>query len=174
MVRTVLAVRHPVVHAPRFEPPLHPTEHLNAGLPNGKAALTLADVRTLQETLARFKSVGVDPAEFSLPQGYRTLQSRYCTSIVHRSRENLLQYRIIYARGLKDAHQVEGLQDQAQLMLQQHVKTQHPTHPFRFGRLLLMLPSLRYVPSERVEGMFFHRTIGNTSMEKLLCDMFKC
>ncbi|CAL1265398.1 unnamed protein product [Larinioides sclopetarius] len=113
-----------------------PTEHLNAGLPNGKAALTLADVRTLQETLARFKSVD--------------------------------------ARGLKDAHQVEGLQDQAQLMLQQHVKTQHPTHPFRFGRLLLMLPSLRYVPSDRVEGMFFHRTIGNTSMEKLLCDMFKC
>lgn len=42
-----------------------PTEHLNAGLPNGKAALTLADVRTLQETLARFKSVGVDPAEFA-------------------------------------------------------------------------------------------------------------
>ncbi|KAF8794245.1 photoreceptor-specific nuclear receptor-like isoform X2 [Argiope bruennichi] len=131
-----------------------PTEHLNAGLPNGKAALTLADVRTLQETLARFKSVGVDPAEFACLKAIALFKAD--------------------ARGLKDAHQVEGLQDQAQLMLQQHVKTQHPTHPFRFGRLLLMLPSLRYVPSDRVEGMFFHRTIGNTSMEKLLCDMFKC
>ncbi|XP_054715540.1 photoreceptor-specific nuclear receptor-like [Uloborus diversus] len=137
-------------------PPLFtPAEHLGTGhLPNGKAALTLADVRTLQETLARFKAVGVDPAEFACLKAIALFKAD--------------------ARGLKDAHQVEGLQDQAQLMLQQHVKTQHPTHPFRFGRLLLMLPSLRYVPSERVEGMFFHRTIGNTSMEKLLCDMFKC
>ncbi|XP_035225280.1 photoreceptor-specific nuclear receptor-like isoform X2 [Stegodyphus dumicola] len=140
----------PLESSPLFTP----TEHLNAGLPNGKAALTLADVRTLQETLARFKSVGVDPAEFACLKAIALFKAD--------------------ARGLKDAHQVEGLQDQAQLMLQQHVKTQHPTHPFRFGRLLLMLPSLRYVPSDRVEGMFFHRTIGNTSMEKLLCDMFKC
>lgn len=69
---------------------------------------------------------------------------------------------------------MEALQDQAQLMLQQHVKTQHPTHPVRFGRLLLMLPSLRYVPADRVEALYFQRTIGNTPMEKLLCDMFKC
>ncbi len=42
-----------------------------------------------------------------------------------------------------------------------------------FGRLLLMLPLLRLVSSERVENIFFRRTIGNTPMEKLLCDMFK-
>lgn len=36
-----------------------------------------------------------------------------------------------------------------------------------------MLPALRYVPAERIEAIFFHRTIGNTPMEKLLCDMFK-
>lgn len=43
----------------------------------------------------------------------------------------------------------------------------------RFGKLLLLLPSLRFVNSERIELLFFHRTIGNTPMEKLLCDMFK-
>lgn len=43
----------------------------------------------------------------------------------------------------------------------------------RFGRLLLLLPSLHFVSSERIELLFFHRTIGNTPMEKLLCDMFK-
>lgn len=37
-----------------------------------------------------------------------------------------------------------------------------------------MLPSLRYVPADRVEALYFQRTIGNTPMEKLLCDMFKC
>lgn len=43
----------------------------------------------------------------------------------------------------------------------------------RFGKLLLLLPALRFISSERVELLFFRRTIGNTPMEKLLCDMFK-
>lgn len=45
--------------------------------------------------------------------------------------------------------------------------------PIRFGKLLLLSPSLRFISSERIELLFFHRTIGNTPMEKLLCDMFK-
>uniref|UniRef100_A0A3Q4AZ86 Photoreceptor-specific nuclear receptor n=1 Tax=Mola mola TaxID=94237 RepID=A0A3Q4AZ86_MOLML len=46
-------------------------------------------------------------------------------------------------------------------------------HTLKLGKLLLLLPSLRFVNSERIELLFFHRTIGNTPMEKLLCDMFK-
>ena len=45
-------------------PLLSATDHAQ-NAPNGKAASTLADVRTLQEVLARFKSVQVDPAEFA-------------------------------------------------------------------------------------------------------------
>ena len=44
---------------------------------------------------------------------------------------------------------------------------------FRFGRLLLVLPLLRLVPSDRIENVFFRRTIGNTPMERVLSDMFK-
>lgn len=36
-----------------------------------------------------------------------------------------------------------------------------------------MIPSLKFVPSDRVEKIFFGRTIGSVPMEKLLCDMFK-
>ena len=36
-----------------------------------------------------------------------------------------------------------------------------------------MLPLLRLVPSDHIEAIFFRPTIGNTPMEKLLCDMFK-
>lgn len=45
--------------------------------------------------------------------------------------------------------------------------------PLRFGKLLLLLPSLRFITAERIELLFFRKTIGNTPMEKLLCDMFK-
>jgi len=46
-------------------------------------------------------------------------------------------------------------------------------YQYRFGKLLLLLVSLRFVSSEKIGIIYFHRTIGNTPMEKLLCDLFK-
>ncbi|GFS18476.1 photoreceptor-specific nuclear receptor [Elysia marginata] len=112
-----------------------------------------SDMRILQDVMNRFKAVQVDPAEFACLKAIVLFKSD--------------------ARSLKDPHQVESLQDQAQVMLGQHIRGQHPTQPFRFGRLLLVLPTLRYVPSDRIERLFFGRTLGNTPMEKILCDMFK-
>lgn len=77
------------------------------------------------------------------------------------------------SRGLKDPAQIENLQDQAQVMLAQHCRGQFPAQIARFGRLLLMLPLLRTVGSLRIESIYFQRTIGNTPMEKVLCDMYK-
>lgn len=80
---------------------------------------------------------------------------------------------IAETRGLKDSSQIENLQDQAQVMLGQHARVNQPSSPARFGRLLLLLPLLRTVPASRVELIYFHKTIGNTPMEKVLCDMYK-
>ncbi|CAH1796527.1 unnamed protein product [Owenia fusiformis] len=128
------------------------TDHAQ-NAPNGKTAATLSDVRVLQEIMNRFKVIQVDPAEFA------------CLKAIVLFKPD--------TRGLKDPQQVENLQDQAQVMLGQHIRAQHPTQPVRFGRLLLILPSLRFVLPPRMEHIFFTRTIGNTPMEKLLCDMFK-
>ncbi|KOX79003.1 Photoreceptor-specific nuclear receptor [Melipona quadrifasciata] len=85
--------------------------------------------------------------------------------------KRLIFYYEVETRGLKDSSQIENLQDQAQVMLGQHARAQQPGSPARFGRLLLLLPLLRTVPASRVELIYFHRTIGNTPMEKVLCDM---
>ena len=83
---------------------------------------------------------------------------------------------------------IENLQDQAQITLAQFTQIHNPTQPtryiekssnfslkfvFSFGRLLLTLPLLRSIPSLFIEKTYFSRTIGNTSMSKLLADMFK-
>lgn len=112
-----------------------------------------ADVRQLHDTLCRFKSVLVDPAEFACLKAIVLFRSE--------------------TRGLKDPAQIENLQDQAQVMLAQHCRGQFPTQIARFGRLLLMLPLLRQVGSHKIESIYFQRTIGNTPMEKVLCDMYK-
>lgn len=61
----------------------------------------------------------------------------------------------------------------SQVMLSEHCRRQFPAPNARFGRLLLMLPLLRVVNSHRIESIYFQRTIGNTPMEKVLCDMYK-
>ncbi|XP_077989479.1 photoreceptor-specific nuclear receptor-like [Glandiceps talaboti] len=134
-------------------PLLTATEQNSNTSVNGKTAAALSDLRVLQELMTRFKAINVDPAEFA------------CMKAIVLFRPD--------TRGLKDPPQVENLQDQAQLMLGQHTRNHHPAQPTRFGRLLLMLPSLRFVCADRIESIFFHHTIGNTPMERLLCDMFK-
>ncbi|XP_033634957.1 photoreceptor-specific nuclear receptor-like isoform X1 [Asterias rubens] len=137
-------------------PILSLSEHaheVGATSPDTKAVAMLSDIRVLREVMARFKSFSVDAAEFA------------CMKAIVLFKPD--------TRGLKDPIQVESLQDQAQVMLGQHVRSQQPTHPSRFGRLLLLLPSLRSISSEKIERIFFRCTIGNTPMERLLCDMFK-
>ncbi|KAG8576310.1 hypothetical protein GDO81_009826 [Engystomops pustulosus] len=120
---------------------------------HGKSFSASVDIRILQETISRFKSLNVDPTEFACMKAVLLFKPE--------------------TRGLKDPEQVENLQDQSQMMLAQHTRSHYPTQPVRFGKLLLLSPSLRFISSERIELLFFHRTIGNTPMEKLLCDMFK-
>lgn len=44
---------------------------------------------------------------------------------------------------------------------------------FRFGRLLLVLPLLRTIGSDKIERIFFANTFGNTSIERIISKMYK-
>ncbi|CAN7982827.1 unnamed protein product [Ixodes pacificus] len=74
--------------------------------------------------------------------------------------------------GLCDVHPVEMLQDQAQCVLGDYIRHKHPRQPTRFGRLLLLLPSLRAISAATVERLFFKDTIGNIPIERILGDMY--
>ncbi|NWS58780.1 NR2E3 protein, partial [Chunga burmeisteri] len=146
----------------------------------GKLLPAALDVRALQETLGRFKALAVDPTEFACMKAVVLFKPGEGTHQhpplrVHPYVPTPARHPLVPAetRGLKDPEQVENLQDQSQVMLGQHNRSHYPGQPVRFGKLLLLLPALRFISSERVELLFFRRTIGNTPMEKLLCDMFK-
>uniref|UniRef100_A0A665W9D9 Nuclear receptor subfamily 2, group E, member 3 n=1 Tax=Echeneis naucrates TaxID=173247 RepID=A0A665W9D9_ECHNA len=127
-------------------PELSPTQQARTSLPT-------ADLRSLEEMFNRFKALAVDPTEFACLKAIVLFKPE--------------------THSLKDPEQVENLQDQSQVLLCQHIHSIYPGQSARFGRLLLLLPSLHSVSSEKVEQLFFQRTIGSTPMEKLLCDMFK-
>uniref|UniRef100_A0A4X2LHW6 Nuclear receptor subfamily 2 group E member 3 n=1 Tax=Vombatus ursinus TaxID=29139 RepID=A0A4X2LHW6_VOMUR len=124
----------------------------------GKLMNAAIETQILQETIARFKSLTVDPTEFACMKALVLFKPG-------RQEPNLDIE--------KSGEGQRNLQDQSQVMLGQHNKMHYPSQPVRFGKLLLLLPSLRFISSDRIELLFFRRTIGNTPMEKLLCDMFK-
>lgn len=71
-----------------------------------------------------------------------------------------------------DVHPVEMLQDQAQCILSDYIRTRLPRQPTRFGRLLLLLPGLKTVRAATVEGLFFKDTVGDTPIHRLVLDMY--
>ncbi|KAF3854858.1 hypothetical protein F7725_022913 [Dissostichus mawsoni] len=127
-------------------PDLSPTHQAKTSLPR-------VDLRVIEEVFNRFKALAVDPTEFACLKAIVLFKPE--------------------TSSLKDPEQVENLQDQSQVLLGQHIHSLYPSQSTRFGRLILLLPSLHSVSSEKIEQLFFHRIIGNTPMEKLLCDMFK-
>uniref|UniRef100_H2LSD9 Photoreceptor-specific nuclear receptor n=1 Tax=Oryzias latipes TaxID=8090 RepID=H2LSD9_ORYLA len=118
-----------------------------------KVSPPTSDLQILEEVFNRFKALTVDPTEFACLKAIVLFKPE--------------------ARSLKDPEQVENLQDQSQVLLGQHIYSAYPNQSTRFGRMLLLLPSLHFVSSAKIGQLFFQRTIGNTPMEKLLCDMFK-
>jgi len=81
--------------------------------------------------------------------------------------------KLIETAGLCDVQPVEMLQDQAQCILSDHVRLRYPRQPTRFGRLLLLLPSLRAIRSATIELLFFKETIGSVPISRLLGDMYQ-
>lgn len=81
-------------------------------------------------------------------------------------------FKLTETGGLHDVQPVEMLQDQAQCILSDHVRLRYARQPTRFGRLLLLLPSLRAIRSVTIEMLFFKETIGNVPVSRLLGDMY--
>ncbi|KAG5679386.1 hypothetical protein PVAND_008954 [Polypedilum vanderplanki] len=115
-------------------------------------ATTLVEIKTIQEILCRFRQLSPDSSEVGCMKAV-ILFSPETTSLC-------------------DVQPVEMLQDQAQCILSDHVRLRYPRQPTRFGRLLLLLPSLRAIRSTSIELLFFKETIGNVPITRLLGDMY--
>lgn len=121
--------------------------------PTDKIVAGMADIRLLQNVVARFKRVQIDSTEYA------------CLKAIVLFKPDL--------RGLRAPHMVERLQDQSQAMLGEYCRSHNPEQQVRFGKLLLMLPSLRSVSPKMIEDLFFRGALDNVPIERMLCDMFK-
>ena len=74
-------------------------------------------------------------------------------------------------RNVRESQFITALQDQAQLTLNKYISVTHGSQPFRFGKLLLLLPLLKTVKARTIEELFFRKTIGETPIERIIFEM---
>ncbi|XP_022081734.1 nuclear receptor subfamily 2 group E member 1-like [Acanthaster planci] len=118
-----------------------------------KLAAVTSEVHVLQEIIAKLHQLQVDATEYACLKGILMFKAD--------------------APGLDDVSTIANLQDQSQLTLSKYISLRHPTQPFRFGKLLLLLPSLRAIRGSTLEQLFFRHTVGATPVHRLIRDLHK-
>ncbi|XP_018026955.2 protein dissatisfaction-like [Hyalella azteca] len=113
---------------------------------------TASEVATIQDVLRRFRHLSPDTTECGCLKAVLLFKPE--------------------AGDLVDLHPVEMLQDQAQCILSDYIRSRLPRQPTRFGRLLLLLPGLKTVRASTVEALFFRDTVGDTPIHRLVLDMY--
>ncbi|CAB4059698.1 NR2E1 [Lepeophtheirus salmonis] len=112
-----------------------------------KSISVLSELKNFQEAIAKFQSMQVDTTEFACLRAIILFKT-----VLEEEKE------------LRDTSSITSLQDQAQLTLSKYISSAYPGQPMRFGKLLLLLPSLRSVSGNVIEELFFkknHRTHSN-------------
>ena len=120
----------------------------------------LAELKNLQDAIQKFQAMEVDLTEFACLRAILLFK----THIESNGEDQ---------KELRDQASINVLQDQVQLNLSRHITVNYPNQPSRFGKLLLLLPSLKAISGKAIEELFFKKTIGAIPIEKIICDMYK-
>ncbi|XP_012281238.1 nuclear receptor subfamily 2 group E member 1 [Orussus abietinus] len=156
--------------AAQMLPTLDPTPLL----PPGPQGLGLAvEVNRFRDTLAGFHAMNLDPHEFACIRAIVLFKAGLdCEPPAPSSRSSNGSASPNAGSRLRDPAAVARLRDGAQLALGQRLSGAS-FGALRFGKLLLLLPSLRSVSTHAIEDLFFRRTIGVIPIERIICDMYK-
>ncbi|KAJ8027153.1 Nuclear receptor subfamily 2 group E member 1 [Holothuria leucospilota] len=121
--------------------------------PAEKLAAISSELKVLQELISKMKQLGVDATEYACLKGIVIFKNDMT--------------------GLHNTASVTTLQEQSQVTLAKYISLRHPTQAFRFGKLLLLLPSLRAIRPSTLEQVFFRNTLGPMPISSVLTDLYK-
>ncbi|XP_072388757.1 nuclear receptor subfamily 2 group E member 1 isoform X1 [Diabrotica undecimpunctata] len=125
----------------------------------------LQSVQEFQDILVNIRQFHVDPHEYSCLRATILFKTNFDKASLPASTQ--------HEKVLSNPAKIAAIQDETQLTLNKYISTTHPGQPLRFGKLLLLLPTLKKVPGETIEELFFRKTIGNIPIVRIISDMYK-
>ncbi|CAF0906077.1 unnamed protein product [Brachionus calyciflorus] len=153
----------------------------NAGLTpdqcdSDKLFKLMTEMRNLQDIIMKFKQAQIDATEYACLKAVSLFKTNEMSSNSSTSTLDSTGSRPgtpEKCAQLKDLSQIQAIQEQTQVTLSKYETQMYPTQPFRFGKLLILLPMLKSVSTQTIEELFFKKTIGNISIDRVILDMYK-
>lgn len=130
--------------------------------------LFLHKVKEFQDILASVRMYQLDHHEYSCLRAIMLFKTQFDKASSSASSPPQAETKV-----LTEPSKIATIQDDTQLSLNKHIQSLHPGQPLRFGKLLMLLPTLRSVQADTIEELFFRKTIGNIPISKIICDMYK-
>ncbi|XP_076628628.1 nuclear receptor subfamily 2 group E member 1 [Colletes latitarsis] len=127
-------------------------EQIRGRLPKDEAS-TNQDFITIQSIICRFRQLTPDVGECGCMKAVALFTPE--------------------TEGLQAIESVRMLQDQAQCILGDYATSHYLQQPGRSGTLMYLVGYMKSVSSKTVERLFFHETIGEIPISRLLVDMYQ-
>ncbi|KAJ8962191.1 hypothetical protein NQ318_018158 [Aromia moschata] len=127
----------------------------------------LQQVHEFQWLMNQVKALHLDQYEFSYIKHmllFKTSFEKPCSSSCPAQDETKV---------LSEPAKVKTLHNTMQDTLKSYVEHMSPGEPQRFGKLSSLPSSLKDICTKTIEDLFFRKTIGNATMVKVICDMYK-
>ncbi|XP_011147691.1 nuclear receptor subfamily 2 group E member 1 [Harpegnathos saltator] len=155
---------------------LMPTLDPTPLIPPTSRGIELAiEVNRFRETLASFHGMNLDFQEFSYIRAIVHFKAGLECDSLSSSRNSSSSSSTSSSstpNRLRNPTAVARLRDSAQLALGQRLSSAN-YGALRFGKMLLLLPSLRSVSANSIAELFFKSTIGVIPIERIICDMYR-
>lgn len=131
-----------------------------------KATKFLNEVKEFQETLTKISQYSIDTQEFCCLRAMVLFKTAFEKDVATNSQEG-------ETKRLTDVASIAAVQDHTQLTLNEYIAAAYPGQPLRFGKLLLLLPTLRNVSDETIVELFFKKSIGDIPIVSIICNMYR-
>ncbi|KAK0178846.1 hypothetical protein PV327_007694 [Microctonus hyperodae] len=159
-----------ILSVAQLVPTMDPTPLIPPGPQNSQLSL---EVIRFRETLTGFYTLHVDPHEYACLRALVLFKSGFeCDNEPSNCSSNGSSSPMSTASRLKDPALVARLCDGAHLALGQRFNSTF-YGALRYGKLILLIASLKAVSSNAIVELFFRGTIGVIPMERILCDMYR-
>nr|CAI5846732.1 unnamed protein product [Callosobruchus analis] len=135
--------------------------------------LLLQRVQQFEEVLSNIRQFHLDNQEYACLRAIALFKISLEKTSSEPSPDSTSSPEHSQHRSLIDCAKIASVQDDTQLALSKYISSVHPGQPLRFGKLLLLLPTLKNVSGETIEELFFRKTIGNIPIVRIISDMYK-
>ncbi|OXU25759.1 hypothetical protein TSAR_016082 [Trichomalopsis sarcophagae] len=158
-----------VLSAAQYAPTMDPTSLIPPG-PNSLAMSI--EVSRFREVLMSLHTMALDSQEYACIRSVVLYKAGLENSeIVPSSRSSDGSMSPVCSK-LRDVHSIMKLKDAAQAALCTKVDVSNAVGAVKYSKIVLLIPMLKHISAHSIEELFFRKTIGESPMERIICDVY--